>query len=73
MALDRVKQLNHQPEFARTETAGIAACPVCDGEMEIIHRGNGQSVSVCAHCHADVTAFGAWTIARRDLRPLSIR
>jgi hypothetical protein len=36
--------------------------------MEVIHKANSQWVSVCANCHADVTAFGAWTIARRDLR-----
>ena len=69
MASDRVKQLNHRPEFARTETAGVATCPVCDGNMEVLQQGNGHSLSVCANCHADVTAFGAWTIARRDLRP----
>jgi hypothetical protein len=37
--------------------------------MNIVYERNNQTVSVCASCHTDVTAFGAWTIARRALRP----
>ncbi len=33
--------------------------------MHIVSERNNQTVSFCASCHTDVTAFGAWTIARR--------
>jgi hypothetical protein len=35
--------------------------------MNLVYERNNQTVSVCASCHSDVTAFGAWTIARRVL------
>jgi hypothetical protein len=66
MALHRVNPLNDQTAAERrTETASAAACPICEGKMNIVYERNSQTVSVCASCHTDVTAFGAWTIARR--------
>ena len=66
MALHRVNPLNDRPvDEPRTETASVATCPICEGKMNIVYERNNQTVSVCASCHTDVTAFGAWTIARR--------
>ena len=70
MALHRVNTLDDRPRGERpTETASLTTCPVCEGKMNIVYERNNQTVSVCASCHTDVTAFGAWTIARRALRP----
>ena len=66
MALHRVNPLNDRTAGEpRAETASVATCPVCESKMHIVYERNNQTVSFCASCHTDVTAFGAWTIARR--------
>ncbi len=37
--------------------------------MDLVSERNHQTTFVCANCQTDVTAFGAWTIARRVMLP----
>jgi hypothetical protein len=43
----------------------LAACPVCDGQMEVVYARNNQQVSVCKDCHSGLTIPStAWDIVR---------
>jgi len=43
----------------------IAACPVCNGRMEVVYARNNQQVSVCSDCHSGLTIpAAAWNILR---------
>jgi hypothetical protein len=43
----------------------LSACPVCDGQMEVVYARNNQQVSVCKDCHLGLTVPGtAWDIVR---------
>ena len=47
------------------------ACPVCDGEMEVVYARNNQQVCVCVDCHTGVTVPAtAWQRMRDKRRPL---
>ena len=35
--------------------AGIPACPICDGRMEVVYDRHHQIVAVCIDCHTGLT------------------
>jgi hypothetical protein len=43
----------------------VAACPICDGRMELVYDRHHQKVVVCVDCQSGLTIPGAaWEIAR---------
>jgi ssDNA-binding Zn-finger/Zn-ribbon topoisomerase 1 len=65
MALEPVKPLSDNPDEKRKDSPAIAACPICDGKMEVVYQRNNQQVVVCADCHSGLTVPAtAWEIVR---------
>jgi hypothetical protein len=43
----------------------IEACPLCDGELEMVYRRPHQQVCACVECQTTITVpVVAWDIAR---------
>jgi ssDNA-binding Zn-finger/Zn-ribbon topoisomerase 1 len=63
MAAQKVNITNN-PDDQRHSAPAIKACPMCDGEMEVVYSRNAQQVVVCKDCHTGVTVpASAWNVA----------
>jgi len=64
MALNAVNTSNDDRREPSPKPA-IPACPVCDGQMEVVYARNNQQVSVCMDCHSGLTIPStAWDLVR---------
>jgi hypothetical protein len=64
MALPMPEQPTDQERRDQTRPA-LAACPICDGKMEVVYARHNQQVTVCTDCHSGLTVpSSAWSIVR---------
>lgn len=66
MALRKVDTTNHPEDERRQEAAPVLkACPVCEGQMDVVYERHNQQVLVCVDCHSGLTVPGAaWEVVR---------
>ena len=65
MALHRTNPPRVYPGDRRQDAPALAACPICQGQTELVYSRNNQQVIVCRECRSGVTVpSAAWEIVR---------
>ena len=60
--------ISSEPDDERRDTnprPAVAACPICEGDMQVVYSRNNQQVAVCKDCQTGLTLpSSAWEVLR---------